>query len=140
MGMSEGPDDLTRWRRQEEPLLAIDPLLSRLARRWKVKLSKNSHEGIERSLEWRTRDGIHRIVQIWHADPRAVEPVFKLWIAASLDTRRGRHWKQQYIRTDLRLPVPDDELIRLYEEAYGRVSSFRRDDLEPAYPDAQMPC
>jgi hypothetical protein len=118
------------WNRIESPLRALDPTLSRFAKRHGFSFGKNCRNWPERSL--RRAGPVERLIQIYLVDQKSL--TFNLWLCASEDRGRERYWKRRFLKEGVPIPEIQKNLTALLDAARDEVEGWASEDLEFAGP------
>lgn len=100
------------WRRLEQPLLDIDPVLEAFAREHCLAVTRNHKNHPERSIHW--DNGIRCLMQLYLADEASL--TFNFWLCASQDRGGERYWRQTTPRKGKRIEEFRDALPSLLRQ------------------------
>lgn len=116
------------WERLESPLRQLDGVIEAFAKAHSLAVSKNARGWPNRSMRW--GDPLSRLIQIYLEDEKQL--TFALWVSAYEDRDGVRYWKKHTLRERMTAEVLLGELPRDLVEAFDRVSSWSKADLEKA--------
>jgi hypothetical protein len=77
-------------------------------------------------LRWNT--AVECLIQLYLQNPERL--TFNLWLCATKDRGTSRFWRREFPVNDHKLEDFADQLPKLLDEAFARVSSWSSDSLE----------
>lgn len=108
------------WTRLEAPLVALDKVLAKFAKKHSLVVTKNHKNNPERSIRW--CEDISYLIQIWLVDEELL--TMNLWICASEDRCGKRFLKEETPVKEKSLSEFESDLPRLLEESYKKLRTW----------------
>lgn len=117
------------WLAMEEPIKRLDDRIAAFASKNGMNVWIDTRNAPGRSIEWR-EGGIDRLIQIYF--DRENRTGLSLWVAATLDVKGKRFWKNFLLKRGANPLEYESDLEKYLEEGRRLVGSWQEKDLEPA--------
>ena len=119
-GYWDGTDE--EWRRLQQPLIELDPVIDSFAQAIDVPVTKNLKDWPGRAMQW--GGDIRCLIQIYLADQTDLS--WNIWLCCSNDRDGSRYWKREFLVE--KKPVQDfrDRLPDLLAEGHARLIEWSR--------------
>lgn len=117
------------WSAMEAPIKRLDERIAAFASKNRMNVSNDTRNAPGRSIEWR-EGGIDRLIQIYF--DRESQAGLSLWVAATMDVKGKRYWKNIFLKRGADPLEYESDLEKYLEEGKRLVGSWDEKDLEPA--------